>query len=321
MANEFRDPRSRSFEILTSLFGLIWLLNAVFQARAWIFMPRSEASANLLHTFTKPVANAPIWLKPALLGMLHGVQTIGPNAVAFVMVVIAMLLGLALLARTALSAACWLGIFYCLVCWLTLNALGFPYTHGQTDPGVFVPYAITFVFVVSVQPFLDRSKNDTVQLPNRLWNGAQILFGLLWAFDAGLKWLPAFLFHFMSQVTSAIHGQPYWVTIWLGFVVAVIGIIGPVTVAVIVAAAETVIAIGLLTGRGLGIILPFGVLYSLAVWSTAETFGGPYTAAGTGVRGNVLGNVIIYVVPLFFLWVEQRGYGLRMAHAARSRTI
>ena len=66
------------------------------------------------------------------------------------------------------------------------------------------------------------------------------------------------------------------------------------------------IAVGLLSGRWLQIVLPFGILYSLAVWSTAEAFGGPYTLAGTGVRGNVIGNVVVYVIVFLFLWAWRR---------------
>ena len=79
--------------------------------------------------------------------------------------------------------------------------------------------------------------------------------------------------------------------------------VGPVPVAVIVALVETVIALGLLSGRGLRFLLPIGIAYSLGVWATAEAFGGPYSAMGTGVRGNVIGNVIVYLVPFFFLSV------------------
>ncbi len=43
--------------------------------------------------------------------------------------------------------------------------------------------------------------------------------------------------------------------------------------------------------------------YPPAIRTTAEAFGGPYSSAGTGVRGNVLGNVLIYLIPFVFLWV------------------
>jgi hypothetical protein len=49
-------------------------------------------------------------------------------------------------------------------------------------------------------------------------------------------------------------------------------------------------------------------VYSLAVWSTAERFGGPYTNAGTVVRGDVVGNVIIYVGIFLYLWLVRAAY-------------
>ena len=146
--------------------------------------------------------------------------------------------------------------------------------------------------------------------PNlRLWTAASIAFGLLWLFDAVLKWLPAFLLHFTSQITSVIPGQPHWVAAWLTFVAEIVHAIGPIPVAIFVALAETAIAVGLLSGRWPRTVNGFGIAYSLLVWVTAEAFGGPYSTAGTGVRGNVLGNVLIYLIPFLFLWIGNRRGG------------
>ena len=303
MANRVPLTAATASKILIWTFGAVWLFNAAWQGEAWLIT--SSAKANLLHAFAHPAAQAPDWLRPALLAALHGVQAMGPAPVAIIMVAIAMLLGMAMLTRTALTVMASIGLFYSLICWLFLNGLGFPYAHGQTDPGVFIAYAITFLFVLSADASLRGTNYGNERNTDALWNYARLTFGLLWLFDAGLKWLPAFLFHFTSQITGVIPGQPHVIAIWLGFVATVIGIIGPVAVAVLVAIAETLIALSLLTGRGLKFMLPIGVLYSLAVWSTAEAFGGPYTAAGTGVRGNVLGNVIIYVLPFLFLWTRE----------------
>lgn len=298
------DVKAKAFELLTALFGVVWLLNAAFQARAWLLAPDGTAGANLLNAFADAEAKAPAWLKPALIGALLRIQTIGSTTVAAVMVAIAAALGLSLLTRRALTAFAVLGVLYSLLCWVLLDALGFPYTHGQTDPGVFIPYAIAFLFVLSIGPAYGPAARHKVQVDKPLWETSRLLFGLLWAFDAALKWLPAFLLHFTSQITSLIPGQPQWVADWLHFVALVVATVGPVLVAVIVALVETVIALGLLSGRGLPLILPLGIVYTLGVWATAEAFGGPYSAAGTGVRGNVIGNVIIYLIPFFFLSVE-----------------
>lgn len=63
------------------------------------------------------------------------------------------------------------------------------------------------------------------------------------------------------------------------------------------------IAASLLSGRGLKLFVPIGLLYSLAVWTTAEGWRGSYITAGTRVLGNVLGNVIIYAFIFAYLWV------------------
>ncbi len=296
------------------IFGAVWLANAAFQAVAWLAVP--AAKTNFLHALAKPASKVPGWTRPLLLAALHGTQVLGPRIVAGGMVVIAVLLGLALLSGRKVTLAARAGIVYSTVCWIFLNGFGFPYSGGQTDPGVFVAYAIAFLFVLAAAPALEgRSANAPAD--DRLWRTAQISFGILWLFDAALKWLPAFLFHFSSQITSVIPGQPYWIAAWLGFVADIVRAVGPVPVAILVGLSETAIAIALLSGKGLRIFIPLGLAYSLAVWSTAEAFGGPYSSAGTGVRGNVLGNVLMYLIPFLFLWVANAQR--RASEASRER--
>ena len=294
------DARSAAWRALTAVFGLVWLANAAFQATAWLAVP--AATTNFVHALAKPASKVPAWIRPLLLADLHGVQGLGPHIVAGCMVVIAILLGVALLTRRHVALAARVGIVYSVICWVFLNGFGFPYSGGQTDPGVFVAYAIAFLFVLSVAPALE-GRSGACGPGARTWETARIAFGLLWLFDAALKWLPAFLLHFDSQITSVIPGQPAWIAAWLGFVAGVVHAIGPVPVAVLVALSETAIAVALLSGRWLRLAIPFGIAYSLAVWTTAEAFGGPYSMAGTGVRGNVLGNVLMYLVPFVFLWI------------------
>lgn len=294
-----------AFDGVRILLGAVWLVNAGFQAYAWLWPPREQANDALVHAFSKSIANAPDWLQSYLTLIVHGIQAVGPHHVALAMVMIDLVLGLALLTGRWLWWCSSLGIAYCLFCWSTLDSFGYPYTQGQTDPGVFVNYMLAFVFVLSAnawarawahaRPGGHGSGDDPFRF-------ARILFGLLWAFDAGLKWQPYFLTHFTAQLTGALPGQPPWIAAYLDFVIRIVDTVGPLTVAVIVAIVETLLAVSLLTGRGLRFALPIGALYCLAVWTTAEGWGGPYTSAGTGVRGNVLGNVIIYVIMFLYLW-------------------
>lgn len=300
-ATRFDAAQGPALRILTSVFGGVWLANAAFQAEAWLTVP--AAATNFTHALAKPASKVPQWTRPLLLAGLHGAKALGPHIVAGCMVLIALLLGIAFLTRRKVALAARAGIVYSIICWVFLNGFGFPYGHGQTDPGVFVVYAIAFLFVLSVAPTLEGNAADAPGIGNGLWNAARISFGVLWLFDAALKWVPAFYFHFSSQITSVIPGQPHWVAAWLAVVAEVIRVIGPIPIATLVGLSETAIAVGLLSGRWLRVLVPFGMVYSLSVWTTAEAFGGPYSTAGTGVRGNVLGNVLIYLIPFLFLWV------------------
>ena len=290
------------FRILVTLFGLIWLINAGFQFSAWIWQPDHGGDANLLHVFAGATTHAPAWLRPYLLRITDMVRGIGLHLVALGMVTIALLLGLSLISRIGLRAGCWLGIAYSLACWVALCALGTPYGGGQTDPGVFPAYVIAFVFVLSVSPAISRQPQ--VSRPQAtLWTTGRVLFGLLWGFDAVLKWEPYFLTHFLDQLAPASQGQPAWIAAYIGFVIAVVQAVGPLMVAIVVALVETVFAVSLLAGRWMRVLVPAGFLYSLAIWTTAEGLGGPYSSAGTGIRGNVLGNVLIYALIYLFLLV------------------
>lgn len=293
--------QGRKLRMLITAFGVVWLLNAAFQASAWLFIP--DARNTFLHALAKPASVVPGWIQPLLQACVDFTKAVGPALVAGILVLIAILLGLALLTRWKLAFAARAGFVYSLICWVFLDGLGYPYGNGQTDPGVFMAYAISFLFVMSVAPALERKAAAGTGAAPRLWRIAVIAYGLLWLFDAVLKWFPGFLMHFSSQVTSVIPGQPHWVAAWLTFVAAVIHAIGPVFIAIVVALAETVIAFGLLGGKCLRMIAPFGVVYSLIVWVTAEAFGGPYSLAGTGVRGDVLGNILIYLVAFLFIWI------------------
>ena len=305
----FDTAQESKLHLLVGVFGLVWLVNAGFQAMAWLVVP--GAKANFIHALAKSTSAVPAWLRPLQTIGLHGAEAVGAGIAAGGMVLVAILLGVALLVRKNVALAAVAGIVYSLVCWVFLDGFGYPYAGGQTDPGVFVAYAIAFLFLLSAAPALEHSGTDAPRADGRLWHAARVAFGLLWLFDAVLKWLPAFLLHFASQITSVIPGQPHWIAVWLSFVAELVHAVGPVLVAVLVALAETLIAVGLLSGRWLRLLIPVGILYSLMVWITAEAFGGPYSLAGTGVRGNVLGNVLIYVIPFLFLWVgykaENRG--------------
>lgn len=308
-----------AFARLAALFGVIWLINAGFQFYAWVWQPAAGGNVGgsgggdggLAHVLAKAVSAAPDWLHPVVATIANGIDRTGPRDIAAAMVVVALLLGLALISRIGLRLACCLGIAYSIFCWVALCALGAPYGQGQTDPGVFPAYMIAFIFVLAIAPVIAPRRNSIALQPSYpVWTVARLLFGLLWLFDAALKWEPYFLNHFLDQLTPALQGQPHWIAVYITFVIQVVQAIGPRLVAVLVAIIETGIALSLLTGWLLPLVAPLGFLYSLAIWTTAEGWGGPYTAAGTGIRGNVIGNALIYAIIFLFLIVPA-GQSLR----------
>ncbi len=287
-----------AYRRIVSLYGFIWLLNAAFLLCPWLLTPQHLAMQHFLALFARSTSHAPQLLKPLFAGMEAGIGALGALNAAMFMAAITAVIGLCLLFRVYVQFASVLGFFYSLLLWFAIEGLGFPYTNGQTDPSVMPAYAIGFMFILAVSA---RQKNIAGSINEKIWAAGRTAFGLLWLFDAVLKWLPAFMFHFDSQITSQFSGQPSWVVSWLHLVLAIISFVGPVTFAVIIALAETAIALSLLTGFALPYMAPLAIVYSLSVWCTAETFGGPYSLSGTGVRGNVIGNVIIYVIPFLMI--------------------
>ena len=288
-------PTLRALVWLRQLLGATWLANGMFHFLAWVRSP--GAAARLLAAFDQTAA-APAWLKPVL-GALHdGIVLAGAGPVAGVVILVELLVGFALLSGFRVRFFILLGLAYSLFCWLALDALGYPYVHGQTDPGVFVNYALAFLFAWRAQDLVEGAPPA-----EDAFRRERILFGLLWAFDAALKWQPYFLTHFMGQLLPAAAGQPAWIAAYIHGIAALVNWVGPIPVAVLVALAETLIAASLLSGRMLRFTVPLGALYCLAVWSSAEGFGGPYGLTGTGVRGDVIGNVLVYVYLFAYLWL------------------
>jgi thiosulfate dehydrogenase [quinone] large subunit len=125
----------------------------------------------------------------------------------------------------------------------------------------------------------------------------RIAFGILWAFDAWLKWQPSFLNGFADQVTMDMSGQPAWITAWIhlwGSIVA------PHAYgwAVLVAILQTIIAVGLIFGLFTRTALAIGIVLSLLIWTVPEGFGGPYAPGSTDP-----GAAIIYVFVFVALWL------------------
>ena len=118
----------------------------------------------------------------------------------------------------------------------------------------------------------------------------RIAFGVIWAIDAGLKWLPGFRSTYMSTIMGIRDGQPGWLKPWFTFW---INLQHPRVMffAYLVAVVETLIAVALIVGLARKLSYISAIVFSLLIWATAEGFGGPYTSGASDI-----GTAVIYAV-------------------------
>jgi nitrite reductase (NO-forming) len=130
----------------------------------------------------------------------------------------------------------------------------------------------------------------------------RVAFGLVWAIDAVLKWLPGFRDSFGAMLDEASKGQPGWLRPWFDLWTGLPH--GEVTtLAYLSAITETFLAVALLTGFARKSTYVIGAGYSLMVWATGEGFGGPYGSGSTDV-----GAALIYaIVFAALLIIDRRG--------------
>jgi nitrite reductase (NO-forming) len=126
----------------------------------------------------------------------------------------------------------------------------------------------------------------------------RLLFGVVFAFDALLKWLPGYRQTFLSQLKGAAAGQPAWLGGWFHFWIALQSS-APLLFAVLTAVTETGLAAVLLLGVARRAGYALGIGYMSMVWSVGEGFGGPYTTGATDV-GTAIPYVVLFTALLTF---------------------
>src|SRR6516225_6453718 len=142
-----------------------------------------------------------------------------------------------------------------------------------------------------------------VRRPDWPKSAVRVGFGIMWAIDAGLKWRASFRAGYLGTLTDASKGQASWLHPWFNFW---IDLQRPrVTFfAYLVATIETLIAAALILGFARKITYISGAVFSLLIWSTAEGFGGPYTAQSTDI-----GTAIIYALVFVALLTMAAQFG------------
>jgi nitrite reductase (NO-forming) len=117
----------------------------------------------------------------------------------------------------------------------------------------------------------------------------RITFGIVWAIDAALKWLPGFRTSYMDTIMGQADGQPGWLRWWFDFWIR---LQHPQAMffAYLVAVLETLIAVALIAGFARKSTYLAAIAFSFLIWATAEGFGGPYTSGASDI-----GTAIIYI--------------------------
>lgn len=142
----------------------------------------------------------------------------------------------------------------------------------------------------------------------------RITFGAIWGIDAYFKWQPDFFANFTGYLSGNLHNQSTLVRDWINLWIHIIGV-NPQLFALLVALAETAIAIALIFGIAPRIATWGGIAMCLVIWSTAEGFGGPYAAGSTDI-----GAAIIYVLVFLALWFGHAWGDLCLRNWLRKRT-
>jgi len=115
----------------------------------------------------------------------------------------------------------------------------------------------------------------------------RIVFGVIWLIDAGLKMNYVFVRDFQEAFTEGAAGQPGWLTWWFDFWADVTKT-SPATFAYITIVLETLIGLSLVFGfaRRTGYIA--GFVFSFAIWTLPEGFGGPYSMSSTDINQGII---------------------------------
>lgn len=115
-----------------------------------------------------------------------------------------------------------------------------------------------------------------------------LAFGLAWATDATLKWLPGFTHGaFLDTLRDARDGQPSFIRAWINLWVQLFTP-QPQVWAYLLAGTETLIAICLILGALTNAICWGGGVLSLLIWTTAEGFGGPLHSGSSDISVSII---------------------------------
>lgn len=121
-------------------------------------------------------------------------------------------------------------------------------------------------------------------------------FGVVWAIEAYLKWQPSFIRDYAKNVADGAAGQPSWLRPWFRFWRHLVNV-DPHLLAYTTAVIESLIAAGLVFGVARRVVYIGGIVWSIAVWTIPEGFGGSFLSGATDI-----GTAIMYVLVFAMLY-------------------
>ncbi|MBS4728682.1 hypothetical protein MSM1_10180 [Mycobacterium sp. SM1] len=136
----------------------------------------------------------------------------------------------------------------------------------------------------------------------------RIIFGIIWAIDAWLKWQPGFRTTFLPNMITTAGAEPHWLAPWFAFVLRVLRT-APHVWPYLAAGVETTLAITLLLGVGRRAVYAGGAVYGMSIWCTADGFGAPYGPGATDIGPGII-YALVFVSLLVML---ERGHGGHLA--------
>jgi nitrite reductase (NO-forming) len=119
----------------------------------------------------------------------------------------------------------------------------------------------------------------------------RIGFGVIWAIDAALKWLPGFRDSFGQTMNGLADGQPGWLKPWFDLWGGM-GHTEALGLAYLIALTETYIALAVISGFARKATYLGAAIYSLMIWAIPEAFGGPYTSGATDIGTGIIYTVV-----------------------------
>ena len=151
--------------------------------------------------------------------------------------------------------------------------------------------------VHSDPPAAESPGRDGLPTPSAGWTGTivRVLFGVIWAIDAYLKWQPGYRHDYLSMLKMTAQGQPSWLHGWFHFWISLQSG-APLLFATLTGLMETSLALVLLFGVARRAGYAVGVVYSLGLWAVGEGFGGPYMSGTTDI-----GTGIVYMMMFIAL--------------------